>query len=487
MTYKAKKSAKEYIWDGHAKPTTRREFLAKGLISASGFVIAPSILQVISGSQAFAADLDCAPPPSGLPAFIVVNLSGGAALAANYMPLDRGRQKLASYANIGAGVSPTETMEFQGVRFPVTSKFLEGVRAFAPAATLSKTGFVGTMVQSGDDRADNKLDISGLVSAAGLTGGLLPKLGTVASQLTGVRQAPAVLDPPAPLIVNSVADLSSAIGLNGTAGALARLNANQRGSLLKLIDRLSGSQGRQLASANSASGQTLSKLVSCATGKNIELSSTTNAGIDPRVDTALGTNLSMLWQIQAGAPATAFGRSTNQRIAFSAMVYNAIKGNAAAVGLDLGGYDYHDNTRTTADRMDRDAGQLVGIILQTAALMGKKVFVQVVSDGAAGGPGGDATSVFTSDTGTTGMSYIMAYDPARNAVDMMKNDAFLWQIGQFTSGGVSDANSIVGSPEKASAAAFANYLQFAGLIDKFQSIAPGRFGANELNEAVRFA
>lgn len=485
-----KKSKLEWLWDGHKKPTNRREFMAKGLLGAGAYLFTPSVLQLLSSTNAFAADSSCEPALSGLPGFITINLSGGSSMATSYFGLDSGRQPLTSYSKSGLGsfASNTQTTDFQGVVFPASSPFLTGIRATSVASTRQNTAFIATMVPSRDDRDDNLLDASGLVAAAGLSGSLLPKLGTQAGSVSGIGQASAVLAPPAPLIVKNLADLGSAIGIGGNSILASKLNANQRTSMFRLINNLSASQGRTIASVNSSSGSTLSKLIACATGKNADLSVASNdPGIDPTLATNVDNgNLNSIWGFNNAS--AIFGRSQNERKVFGSIVYNTIKGKAGAAGLELPGYDYHDGSRTTGDLKDNEAGQLIGAILETAAKLNQRVVVHVVSDGSTGTSEGGLDAVFVSDRGDGGMSYMFAYDPSRSAATMMKNDSVKWQLGDYTSGQGSDANNpLVGSPEKASIAVFANYLKFSGKYDSLMDqVLPRQFTATQADYILRF-
>ncbi|MDZ4082157.1 MAG: hypothetical protein U1E10_04420, partial [Bdellovibrionales bacterium] len=83
----------------HKKPTTRRDFLSSGLLGFSGSMIAPSILNVLARPEfAFGqTDDSCQVSGNTLPAFIVVNLSGGNSISGNLPPLGEDRQPLLRY------------------------------------------------------------------------------------------------------------------------------------------------------------------------------------------------------------------------------------------------------------------------------------------------------------------------------------------------------------------------------------------------------
>lgn len=471
-----------FLHDDHGHMKTRRDFLSSGILSFAGWMMTPSILQMLARNEAFAQAAggcdDSVVSASGrLPAFVTVNLAGGASLSGNYIPLNAAGQMLPSYSLLGNGAVPTTQAAFGNVLFSSTSGFIAGLNTGASQATRDKTSFIGVCVPTADDTNTNKIDPSGMVTAAGLKGELLPRLGSFATA-TGVNQRPAVITPPTPLRVASLNDLTNALTPQGTF-ATRFTTAAQRNGLLKLVSNLSGSQAAAIASPNSASGQTLAKLVKCATEKNVSLAANTNPGINPATDTSI-PNYTTLWGTATAG--NQFGQSQNTRVAMGAMVYNALKGTAGTVGINLGGYDYHGNARATTNQSDNNAGQVVGRILETAAMMNQKVFVHVTTDGSVGAPSGSAAGAnYTSDRGTGGMSYILVFDPAAKPATKST------QIGYFNNGqGAVDA-TISGTAEKAGVAVFANYLAFAKQLPLLDKVIPGRLSAAEIEQAVRLA
>ena len=473
------------LFDGHRKPNTRREFLATGMMSFSAYMMTPSILGILGNSSIARADDSCESGSSTqLPAFVSINLAGGMSLSGNYMVLDAGGALLSNYDTLGLGTGVIATeKEFQGVLFPssqvVNTSALTGMRATA-AGALAKSSFVGVAVPLQDDTQNNAIDPTGMVTAAGLVGSLLPKLGRNSSTGTGIGQMASNVKPPTPLVVSKISDLTSALA--PASSLTSQLSLPQQSSLFSLVSNLSGSQARAIASVNSSSSQTLSKLVQCATDKNIALSTQTNPGIDPQLDT--DKTVSNLWSMTSTG--TMIGRTQNERVIFGSMVYNALKGNSGSVGFDLGGYDYHGQGATTQNNMDFAAGQMIGQVLATAQAMKQKVFIHVTSDGSVGAPTGSGVRPgFTGDRGSGGMSWMIAYDPAGRPA--MKNDKVSpWQLGYYTKGLGAADDSLVGSADKAGVAAFANYLQFAGQYSLFSKVLTP-LSTTDQDTLVRFA
>lgn len=454
-----KKEMPMWAKTGHRAPVTRREFLAAGVLPFAASALLPGALGILAAPvDAMAEGLVCPSGGSGMPAFITVNLAGGGALAANYIPHDQNGAMLPSYNKMGFPTLPALTSQFGVNRFATTSGFLAGVSATAGGAVLAspealaKTAFVAMCVQSADDSQENKFDVSGMAYRAGVVGQSIPNLGTASSSTgTGIRQKPSTIAPPPPLVVSNFTSLANAIGytsaLRNNLGATTPQGNKLRNSLTKLVSSLNSSQTRKLASLPSAAQ--MKTLVDCAAVKNIELVQAGASAIDPLQDATYGAMIGTLYNnINVNTAAN------NQQRILSGMVYNALKGTSGTVNIELGGFDYHDNTRTTGDAKDREAGEVVGRILQMAHIMGKKVFIYVTSDGSVASNAG--SPVWVSDRGNAGSSYLLMYDPAGRPATLGP------QIGHFNSGQEAEEGTPVGAdPELAAQAAFANYCKFA--------------------------
>jgi hypothetical protein len=452
---------------GHGKPVSRRDFLSTGIIPFAAYAVGPSISSLLIPERAFGADAgSCSSGTSGpqMIPFITLNLSGGPSLASQLAVKDLNGNNLKSYTKIGLGAGPGVSFnvdkEFGNVEFAGTaiggtttglvSKFLTGMRdplaANGPKnPALAKTAFVSAAVALNDDTGGNQLDVSGLVIKMGLSGSKLPNLGRLDTS-TGIGQQPTVTPPPAPFVVGSVTDLTNALGY---AGSLAALSIKQKTSLAKVIGNLSSSQIQRISQTNGAS--VTAQLAECAGLRNIDLVSSGGGDVNPYVVPGTGASLAGIWGV-------AVNNLNNQDAVFGAMVYNGIVGNASTINLNLGGYDYHDSTRTTGNARDLAAGQVVGKILQTAALLGKPVFIYVCADGATvSGELVTADSVWVSDRGIAGMQYMLAYDPKG------RPDTSGSQIGGFNAGQAADGSFPTGADGGLSAqAVFSNYAALNG-------------------------
>jgi hypothetical protein len=476
MSDKKKKELPLWARTGHGRPVNRREFLASGLIPFSASMLMPNWVNLLLPNEAQAAT--CPLPAVGLMPFITLNLAGGAGLAGNYVAQDQGGQMLPSYSITGLGKAPPVEREFGNVPFAglsngvLISKFLQGLRETAPTA-LAKTAFVATCVRSRDDSSENKFSVDGLLAKAGVAGTLLPNLGRVGNSPTGISQAASTVAPPAPLIVNNYNALTSSLGYAGALGN--SMKPAQKQSLAKLIGRLTDSQSRKLASVST--GPEIKNVLDCAGIKNVDLINQGTNGVDPRQDAQAGAQLSTIWNINAGTGAG------SQDLIFGAMTFNALKRQSGSVSLEMGGFDYHDNSRNTGDGRDLEAGRTAGRILESAAALNQPVFLYITSDGATSSAVSDNLGApWVSDRGTAGLSFMLVFNPAGRPATSG------FQIGHFTKDQVADETLPTGSsPEAAAAAVFANYLAVNKRLDLYAGLAGRTLDPKQLDLVLKLS
>ncbi len=466
---------------GHGKPVTRRDFLATGLIPFSAWAVAPSLVQLLASSQAEAQTADCLQSSTGMIPFITINLAGGPSLASQ-LALRRldGEYLGLGYRRIGLGSGPNKSfkpvVEFGGVEFSgpavgatttiPTSKFLHGMRTTQSNAiateglprnpALDKTAFLYMPASSTDDSSDNPFDVTGAVVKMGLAGSKLQNLGT-SGTLTGISQKSALTPPPAPFVVRKLDDLTGALGYTSSLlakkddGSDTRINLTdqQKQSLAKLVGNLSSSQVRKLASVPGT--ESLQQMLSCLGVKNADLIKGKGGDVNPFAGPMAGP-LNNIWE-------------TNNSV-IAALVYNGLQGNAATININLGGYDYHNGSRTLGNTKDFEAGVIVGKILKTAELLKKKCFIYVCADGATTSTQtDDVTGAWMSDRGIAGVLYMFLYDPAKRPV-IVDNIKFPNQIGGFTDGEAADGEFITGNnPIMSASGVFANYAAWNNQFD----------------------
>ncbi|MEQ1877738.1 MAG: hypothetical protein ABL958_13925, partial [Bdellovibrionia bacterium] len=154
------------------------------------------------------------------------------------------------------------------------------------------------------------------------------------------------------------------------------------------------------------------------------------------------------------------------------------------IGLEIGGCDYHDNSRTSGNAKDLEIGTMIGRVLETAAVMQKPVFIQVCSDGSVVSEISTAsTSPWVSDRGSAGVIYMIAYSPAGRPATSG------FQVGSFNAGQAAEGAFAPGpgaTPARAAAGVFANYMAFNKKAGMIESVIPGLFSATQLSQVLKY-
>ncbi len=457
------------------KLTSRRDFLGAGLIPFAAYAVLPTWLEMFAkAGVAQAQELICKAAGTGdMSAFIGLKLSGGAGLSANFVPFRKDLQPLSSYSKMGLGLSSRFSVarEFSnGAPFYDQSSLLAGIKQTTLPSTLANSSFVGVCVRSQDDSSNNRFDVTGLVTKAGLNGKILPNLGRNNTE-TGANQVFAYLRPPAPLVIDRFEDVTGSLGVSGS---LSALSSTQKTKLFETVKSLTADQARNLASQTG--GEALSKLMKCANIDNTNLVANASALKISPLDAAVPV-FATTWGINAQT------NTSSQNFVFATMVYNALNGNAGTINLDIGGYDYHNGTRTTGDQKDLEAGMVIGRVLRSLEVMNKKGFVVVTSDGSvSSSESNDPGAPWMSDRGSAGVAYMIGYDPIKPPVVRS------FQLGQFTDPGQAADDGFItgGSPELAAGGIFANYLAFNNKVHLIENYLPRVFTTTDLDLILKF-
>jgi hypothetical protein len=472
MTKKqSQKSMPNWSLSGHTQPKTRREFLAHGLIPFVASTFLPNPFNLIKNfsllDSAYGNTKNCN-SSSGTHSWIPVvqiDLAGGAALMANFIPKDQGGQMLPSHNRMGLGKTPSVASHFGGASFYTQSGILAGITAQATEAIRNRTSMFGVCVQSADDRNSNLMAINGVLQKLGVNGSSMPHTGNVNSSTAGHHQ-PALMSVEGPLVVSNFTTLTSALNFTGS---LNSLSSNQKEKLVKLTEVLNSSQSQVLA--EQAQTALLHEITSCAAQKTTEVVTTGSSLVDPRPN----TDFQRIWGINANTP------TNNQSLIFAGLVFNTLKKQSGSCTIQLGGYDYHGQTRAASDQRDNDAGQLIGRVLSSAQALNTPVFIIVTSDGSVGSAQSDtAGGGFTSDRGPAGVLYSFIFDPQKQ--HRLKAN----QLGHFETGQLASENSLVGgSTERAMAGILINYLALHNRVGDLEKVLGQRlFSTEELDRLI---
>jgi hypothetical protein len=452
MKYKNK--FQEEFYANHEKPKTRRDFVSLGLVSGTGFVLAPSLLSMLVGKSAYAADCSTSGGAgSGMAGFLCFDLAGGANIAGgNVMVGKRGGQTdaLANYTTLGllAGAHTQLNTEF-GLAFQAQSPFLQGLLQGTTAPTRAKVDGAVFCTVSNDDTGNNPHNPAYWINAAGAKGELVSLLGTSNSDSGGRSQAPAasINAGARPVQITKPADALSLVRLGKLADMLGSAKAEK---VLKAVERMSSSQ---LAAFNAKDfPDQVRELVACGYIKSSEMLSKFK---DPNLlDASRDT-----------AVTTAFNNLANAEQALTASLSKlVIDGYAGAGTVQLGGFDYHNGTRATGNARDVAAGQMVGRALELARLKEKNLVIYVFTDGGVtsnGTPDGNAngTPIWTGDNAQRSAAFMLAYT---HSAKTKTRD--VRQIGAYNNVGAVDTtvNKISDNVENLAKAVTANYLALHG-------------------------
>ncbi len=443
--------------------------LAAGVLPFAARLALPPLAMMLARNNAEAAEVICKGSSAALCPLVTLNLAGGASLPSNYIVHDRGLQPLPTYSKLGLGTQAALQIEREfgnQAPFSANSGILAGIRGNTTVGTRAKTTFVGVCLRSQDDSAGNKLDISGIVNASGYQGKILPNLGRRQSD-TGTQNGFAYVRPNPPLAISRFEDLVGALSVSGSLG---RLSGPQKIHLFDSIHKLSQQQARKIASMTG--GSLMGALVQCAGLDNNKI---INGGSALDLNPMANTDFATLWGLNANIS------QSSQTFVFASMIYNALNGNAGTINLEMGGYDYHDNTRGTGDGRDQDAGMVIGQILQSFSLFNTKGFVIVTTDGSTTSDISDAGgSPWKSDGGNNSAAYLFGFDPI-GAHPMVSH-----QIGAYSNQAVDDKVTLGGATELSAAAMYANYMAFNKMSGQVETVLPRVLSAVDLKKILMF-
>lgn len=416
----------------HGHPTTRREFIARGLAAGGTLLFLPSLV-----SQLVRESLAEDSIGKG-PAFICIDLAGGAnLLGTNFMVGDLGGQRdllpEAAYFQLGllkGGLSsaiPGNPLTAQGrhqiphdlnlndelgVLLHPDSGILSGIKE-TTSSTDSPLKNVDGMTfcsQSQDDSPGNPFNPSYWIAAAGANGSLtsLIKDQTTADPLRlgnssngGGSESPRF----APSAIQTALDCRGLVELED----LKTLTSSEKNfqeiqkKTFGFISRLSEASFRRFSELN------FSQQLKTTTGevyRKLAQSDGGSSSIDPDQDPVLSSifsddRISLLDQNgQAGLGNRA--RSIAKLLA---------DGYAGAATFTLGGFDYHGQTLAQCKNRELQVGRLIGSLLEVFKAKQKSVLIYLYTDG---GVASDATGKFVSDAGNKGGSALLLYNPRRS-------------------------------------------------------------------------
>ncbi len=463
----------------HPRPVTRRQFLAQGFLTGAAVVTAPGLFGLLRHSgDARAQAVACAVAAgSGKIPFICFDLAGGASIpGSNVLVGGPGGQldPLAEdgYVKLGLPSDQFPTLPGQvnselGLAFHSDSAFLRGILDKTSAATRANVNGCVICVRSENDTGNNRHNPMYGINKAGANGDLVTLIGTNSSVSGGNSQAPeSMVDPSIrpvkvdrPQDATGLVDTGRLVELLGQSGAAAVMDSVEQISELKL----------QKMNEDGA----LEDLIRCGYIETTDKVATFGdpSALDPRNDPDI-----------SGAVGSILGPGEidQSELRKTASVMKLVVNGLAGAGtIELGGYDYHDSSRSTGEVKDFRAGQAMGAALEYAARRGQQLMLYVFSDGSVSSDGTVDRSVQgrdkliwkADDSGTAGV-FILVYDPTGRPQLVAPARQ---QLGWFRpSGNVeTGASRVANNVAQLAQAVVLNYLALHDELGRFDAVLPG--------------
>lgn len=492
---KLKKQANSGFRHENHRLVSRRDFLGQGFLSGVGMVMSPGLLGLLGQSEAMAqsaAECGIATGGAGKIPFICFDLAGGASVAgSNVIVGGAGGQmdfiSLEGYQKLGLPADMAPQMPGQvntelGLAFHSDSAFLRGIRDKTLPSTRSNINGTVICARSDNDTGNNPHNPMYGINKAGADGDLVALIGTRNSQSGGKSAAPAsMLDPTIrPTKIDRPRDATSLVDLGGLVNLL---EPNDAAALMQAIERIGQ------AKISKINEQDLVKnLISCAYSQSTDLVSRYGdpAALDPLSDPAItGTANSIFTSDEVNS-------STFRKT--SAVMKLVVNGYAGAGTIELGGYDYHDSTRSKGEQKDFEAGQAMGATLEYAARIGQPLMLYVFSDGSVSSNGdldesaeGRGKGIWKGDNASTASVIVLVYDP-NGSPQLTRPDAN--QLGYFRASGAVETAAIppANNVDLLAETIVLNYLALHGDVARFEQIFPnhGLGGPSSLDNLIAF-
>ena len=510
------------LHENHARPRTRRDFIAAGLMSGPAVVMAPAWLAALlkaNRASAGGLDPDIAPAlldPSqcnvplagaGLP-FICFDLAGGANLVGSEVIV--GQQSGAGVINtqtnflttagygllgVPGNMVPSSTANVDaslGLLWHADGAIKRGIMSVISSTTAAGVNGAVICAMSQNDTQSNPHNPMYGIAKAGRTGQLLTLIGTTSSVSGGNSMAPMELINPAlqPTVIARPSDATALVPLppGGSPDPLtvATIESQTRistgttpwsglgsGDTAAFTGALSmpGAQpGVQLYTDPIADAD-LKNQVRCA---YVKAANTVNTFGDP---TSLDATQDPIIKPMLTSTGLTFMDSDFAKTA--TVMKMVLHGFAGAGTITMGGYDYHDGTRATGESRNFKAGQMIGMVLQYAAAVKQPVMIYVFSDGSLNAnsmvdnsAAGRGKLGWQGDNSSVASTFFLAYSPTTRPT--LRGAAGAQQIGAFTPDGnvVSTSSPAANSVDSLVYTLLLNYMALANTDSKFASTFP---------------
>lgn len=426
------------LYNDHAKPMSRRDFIANGLCAGAGTVVGGSFLSLFADPRKAYAQLSpdletlksacgIASQGAGKIPFIVFDLAGGANVAgSNVLVGGQGGQldflSTQAYATQGlpgdmipsavnADPSLTDYVNNElGLSFHSDSGFLRGM--LEKISVTNRANINGAVIpaRSENDTGNNPHNPMYGINAAGADGSLLTLIGSRNSESGANSTAPVSMidSSKRPTKVDSPSDVT---GLVDTGDLIGLLDQSEAVSVMESIQRISDMKLDRVTTGV-ATDSAIKEQVRCSYVQSADIAERFGdpSSLNPELDATIVGDSGIFTEEE-------FNSDSEFRKTASVMKL-VMNGYAGAGTVTMGGYDYHTGNRSTGEVRDLRAGRCMGACLEYAARLGVPLMMYVYSDGSVFSNGmtddseeGRGKGVWTGDTSSTAASFFMVYNP----------------------------------------------------------------------------
>ena len=485
----------------HARPKTRREFIAQGFMTGAATVCGASIFSLFANPRQAAAalspDLETLKQSCGIASagagkipFICFDLAGGANIAGSNVLMGKSGGQFdflttAGYNRLGlpGTMLPNDPMfvnqEF-GLAFHSDSAFLRGMQSTTSIAARAFIDGAIIAARSENDTGNNPHNPMYGIARAGSDGELLTLVGSQSSDSGGNSMAPSNLINPQlrPTKINQPSDVTGLVDVGDLTAILSQEDAV---AVMESIQRISRQKLDNMDPALVTRNDVVKDLVECGYVKSADLTDrfANPADIDPASDPLIAGNAGIFTTAEFNANSRT-GRETRK----TAAVMKLVQGGLAGAGtITMGGYDYHTGERGTGESRDYLAGRSMGACLEYAHRTKTPLMLYVFSDGSVSSNGrldeteeGRGKGEWTGDNQQTAASFFLVYNPNGRPVADRHQIGFMRSNGSVETASSPAANNV----NQLVQTVVLNYMALHGEQGTFD----GKFPGNGLGNAA---
>ncbi|EDM47790.1 hypothetical protein [Marinobacter algicola] len=477
----------------HARPKTRREFIAQGFMAGAATLSGASLFNLLTPQAAYALseELENRKPECGIRTvgggkvpFICFDLAGGANIAGSNVLMGKQGGQLdflstAGYNKLGlpGDMLPNQpqfvNQEF-GLAFHSDSGFLRGMQDSTSIGARALINGAIIAARSENDTGNNPHNPMYGILKAGADGELLSLVGSQSSESGGNSMAPMnLINPKArPTKVDRPSDATGLVDVGDLTSILSQSDAV---SVLESIRNISLDKlNLNAVNTGLANDAAVKSQVDCGYIKSAHLIEEYGnpAAVDPSLDTKIVGDSGIFSTAEFFAN-DRLGREFRKTASVMKLVQNQYAG---AGTITLGGYDYHTGERATGEARDYLAGRCMGACLEYAHRTETPLMLYVFSDGSVSSngriddsQGGRGKGEWTGDNQQTAASFYLVYNPTGRPVARNQQIGFMRSDGSVETSSSPAANNV----NQLVQTIVLNYMALNGQEGEFENVMAG--------------